>query len=224
MPYKNQIKKLAEGAYYHAFNRGHNRQQLFFDKHDYHTFIYLLKKYLDPHFREVKSLPDGERLLVAVNKPLYAEVELHAYCLMPNHFHLLVKQISKNGMSKLINVVSSQYSLYFNNKYEREGTIWQGTYKAVLVKTEEQYVHLSRYIHINPSSLSRLEEYPYSSYSTYIGQKKRSTWFKTADILHYFLSQKKDAGEAYRDFVEGYHILKKDELISPLVLDEAKRI
>ena len=188
MPYKNRVKQLAEGAYYHAYNRGHNRQQIFLDEHDYHTFLYLLKKYLDPDFREIKFLPDGEAVQVAVNKPLYDKVELHTYCLMPNHFHLLLKQITKNGMSKLINVVSSQYSSYFNNKYGREGTIWQGTYKAVLVKTEEQYLHLSRYIHLNPSPLLQLKDYRYSSYLTFIGKKKQSKWLITEDILYYFTS------------------------------------
>ncbi|MDA1316561.1 MAG: transposase [bacterium] len=227
MPCKNRVKQLAEGAYYHAYNRGYHRQQVFLNEHDYHTFIHILKKYLDPDFRETKFLPNGEAVQIAVNKPLYEKVELHSYCLMPNHFHLLVKQISKDGMSRLINVVCSQYSTYFNNKYEREGTIWQGTYKAVIVKTEEQYLHLSRYIHLNPFPiLHKLEEYPYSSYPTFIGKKKFSHWFKPEGILHSFTSKYKDTGASYQRFVEGYHQLhederrKEEELIQPLILDE----
>lgn len=238
MPYKNKTKQLAEGAYYHAYNRGYNKQQLFFDEHDYHTFLYLLKKYLDPDFREIKFLPNGESVQVAINKPLYRKVELHAYCLMPNHFHFLVKQITKDGMSRLLNVISSQYSTYFNNKYGHEGTIWQGTYKAVQVKTEEQYLHLSRYIHLNPysfigtvpqwrdSPLLQLKDYPYSSYLAFIGKKKQPNWLKSEDIMYYFTSQQKDKGSSYQRFVEGYNELYEDErkeekeLIRPLILDE----
>jgi len=230
MPYKNQIKRLAEGACYHAYNRGHNRQQIFLDEHDYHTFLYILKKYLDPDFREIKYLPNGESVLVAINKPMYNKVELHAYCLMPNHFHLLVKQISRDGMSRLLNVVSSQYSAYFNNKYEREGTIWQGTYKAAFVKTEEQYLHLSRYIHLNPSLFMQIEQYPYSSYSVFIGKKKQPNWLRVEDISCHFASLQKNSEESYRRFVEGYNKLDEDrctketELIRPLMLDEEKEI
>jgi putative transposase len=228
MPYKNRVKQLAEGAYYHAYNRGYHRQQIFLDEHDYHTFLYLLKKYLDPDFREIKFLPTGEAVQVAVKKPLYDKVELHTYCLMPNHFHVLVKQITKNGMSRLMNVVCSQYSTYFNNKYEREGTIWQGTYRAVLVKTEEQYLHLSRYIHLNPSSFigSVLDNYLFSSYPAFIGKKKQPKWLKPEGILYSFTSQQKDKGSSYQRFVEGYIELHEDkrkeekELIRPLILDE----
>ena len=125
-----------------------------------------------------------------------------------------------------MNVVSSQYSSYFNNKYGREGTMWQGTYKAVLVKTEEQYLHLSRYIHLNPSPLLQLKDYRYSSYLTFIGKKKQHNWLITEDILYYFTSKQKDKGSSYQRFVEGYDQLSKDErkkegeLIRPLILDE----
>ena len=212
MPYKNKMKQLAEGAFYHAYNRGYHKQQIFIDDHDYHTFIYLLRKYLDPDFRETKLLPNGEAVRISINKPLYNKVEVHAYCLMPNHFHLLVRQITKDGMPRLINIINSQYSSYFNQKYGRSDTIWHGTYKAVIVKSEEQYLHLSRYIHLNPMKIigvtpmriDSLSTYPYSSYPVFLGLKK-SRWIKQEDILHYFTSKYNKTAISYKRFIEGYY-------------------
>jgi len=229
MPYKNKTKQLAEGGFYHAYNRGYNKQQIFFDKQDYNTFLYIFKKYLDPDFRETKYLPSGEAVQVRINKPLYDKIELHAYCLMPNHFHLLVKQISKYGMSRLVNVVSSQYSSYFNKKYRREGTIWQGTYKAVLVKSTEQYLHLSRYIHLNPIEIATknhaLKDYQYSSYPVFIGTTDKPIWLKPDDIMYYFESDQNRSEKSYRLFVENHLASEKEqkekdnESIRSLILD-----
>jgi len=237
MPYKNQIKQLIEGGFYRAYNRGHNKQEVFLDAQDYKTYLYIIKKYLDPNFRETKFLPNGEAVQVPVNKPLYDKVELHAYCLMPNHFHLLLKQKTKDSMSKLLNVLGSQYSSYFNEKYKQEGSIWQGTYKAVRIRSEEQYLHVSRYIHLNPMGilgiiphmrdypLSKLSAYPYSSYSSFIGTTNKPIWLKPDNILHYFSSQHKKTGDSYKKFVENYIEMndaskeKEKELIKGAQLD-----
>ncbi|KKQ36637.1 MAG: hypothetical protein US54_C0061G0011 [Candidatus Roizmanbacteria bacterium GW2011_GWA2_37_7] len=232
MPYKNRNKQLTEGGYYHAYNRGHNRQQIFNDERDYKTFLYILKKYLDPEFRENKLIPSGEMVNVSVNNPLYEKIDLHAFVVMPNHYHILVKQKTKYGMPELMKVLNGQYSSYFNEKYGSEGSIWQGVYKAVHIKTEEQYLHVSRYIHLNPHSLGSdpkrvrpLSGYPYSSYPAFLG-KVHYNWLQPYDILHHFHSKHSDTEVSYQRFVEGYSDLDNTQkeyeksLINDLIIEK----
>src|SRR3989338_1615456 len=110
-------------------------------------FFYLLRKYLEPGFQEKKYTPRGEECLVEPNH-VHREVDLVAFCLMPNHFHLLLFQKSLEGMTKLLVRLCSSYSTYFNQKYEKKGSPFQGIYRAVAVTTEEQLLHLSRYIRL----------------------------------------------------------------------------
>jgi len=218
MPYRNIVKQFSEGAYYHAYNRGYNKQVIFHDKQDYATFMFLLKKYLDLDFREAKVMKSGEIVLIKSNS-LVKDVELHAFSLMPNHFHMLIKQKSKKGMPKLLSRVSQAYTHYYNEKYEKIGSIWQGTYKAVLIRNEQQFLHVSRYIHINVSEIlaeliktgivpdrdspvSGLSLYEYSSYPTYLGLKKLN-WLKTEDVLYHFRSTTQSKEARYKKFVEG---------------------
>lgn len=105
-------------------------------------------------------------------------VEMIAFCLMPNHFHLLLKQVQENGISAFTGNFTNSYTRYFNTKQKRIGPLFQGKFKAVRVETNEQLLHLSRYIHLNPYSsyliktLDKLENYPYSSFSEYLYPKK----------------------------------------------------
>ncbi|NCS32502.1 hypothetical protein GW793_03325 [bacterium] len=213
MPHKNKDKHLIQGERYHAYNRGRNKQIVFHDEQDYAMFLYLLKKYLDPSFLEEKLDPKTKIItLVPTKYPLYQEVELHAYCLMPNHFHLLLKLKTKYGMSKLLSVVCSCFTAYYNEKYEAEGSVWQGTYRAVRVFDPRQYLHLSRYIHINPYptvSLSGLMDCP-SSYSAYVG-RQHIPWLITEEILGYFAGYQKSTSKVYKSFVEEYLGLQGDD-------------
>lgn len=233
MPYKNKTKQLIEGGYYHAYNRGYNRNLVFHDDRDYKTFLYIVKKYLDPNFTETKILPTGESVKVSVGTPLYEKVELQAFCLMPNHFHFLVKQFTEDGMPRLLNILCSQYTSYYNSRYKRSGTIWQGTYKAVRLTSEEQYLHVSRYIHLNPVEvslkpkkliISNLSNYPYSSYGVFINKKKYD-WLNSRDILQSFLLNQSSSQNSYQSFVESYYLESvKDrhtvfEIMSDLYLD-----
>lgn len=206
MPPKNRLKIYGEDVFYHAYNRGYNKQKIFRDSQDCKTFLYLFKKYLDPEFREKKYTPKGEEYFVEANH-VYNEVELVTYCLMPNHFHLLLYQKTLKGMPKLLTRLTSNYSTYFNQKYQTEGSPFQGTYKAVTVKSEEQLIHLSRYIHINPSELvgaQPLETYAYSSYPSYLSGKTLA-WLKPAPVLNSF-----ERPGSYKEFVEVYLAMKEE--------------
>jgi putative transposase len=123
---------------------------------------------------------------------------------MPNHFHLFVRQDQIDGINHFMRSLMSEYVRYFNKKYDRVGSLFQGPYKAVKITSESQWIYLSKYIHRNPLTLSpfrespeRLSEYKYSSYQNYLGQFKQS-WVSTSDILDHFSNNSKK----YQQFVE----------------------
>lgn len=194
MPAKNSVKQFIENGYYHIYNRGVEKRVIFLDEQDYAVFLSYLKRYLEP--------PQGSD-----PKSLAEEVNLLAFCLMPNHFHLLAKQITKNGITKLIRAVCTKYVMYFNKKYERVGTLFQGKYKAVMIDTDAYLLHLSRYIHLNPAYPgSDPKSYEYSSFSYYLG-KRNATWIKPNEILDFFKSAKRIGKKdylSYQSFVEDY--------------------
>jgi putative transposase len=142
---------------------------------------------------------------------------------MPNHFHLLLKQISINGMTKLLRRILTTYSMYFNKRYKRVGHLFQGPYKAALVKDDSYLLHVSRYIHLNPLELKGiiLFNYPYSSYKYFIG-RAHAGWVKPNIILSYFDQSKLlpflKHYPSYEEFVEGSSNNSK-EIIGNLALE-----
>lgn len=173
MPSKNKQKLLVEDGIYHAYNRGYNKFKVFRSRHDYNVFRYLLRKYLEPGFKIKREvyISGVEFVDFVIPNHLYNEVEVYGYCLMSNHFHLLLKQKTKNGMSKLMNRVLASYSRYFSEKYNVVGSAWQGTYKAVKIEGEKQFNRTLAYIHENPAELGvDIETYKYSSAPLYYGK------------------------------------------------------
>lgn len=198
MPSPNSLKTYIEDGYYHVYNRGVEKRRIFEESRDYQRFIDYLKTYLTP----VESLRKENPLLRSnlVNANLADEVSLIAYCLMPNHFHLLLKQKSKDGITKLLRQITTGYSMYFNKKYQRVGPLFAGRFKACLVENDEYLLHLSRYIHQNPNQRGiSLSDFPWSSYGAYVGTNTHE-WLKPQDILEYFNTSKK--GFSYKNFVE----------------------
>ena len=153
MPSRNSIKQYVAGSYYHIYNRGVERRVVFMDDRDYRTFIGYLKFYLTP--------PDP---WTRAHKDLSQEIELMAYCLMPNHFHLLVRQVSDRGIESLMRCLMSSYVRYFNRRYKRVGSLFQDSYKAVRIINDSQLYQVEKYIHLNPeSAIADVSRYPYSS-------------------------------------------------------------
>ena len=111
-----------------------------------------------------------------------------AYCLMPNHFHLILKQDSEEGIKTYIQRLCSSYSHYFNIKNNFRGPVFESRFKAVRVETQEQLIHLTRYIHLNPVTGYLVEDpidYKYSSYLAYLG-KRQSSFLEYSDIMNEF--------------------------------------
>ncbi|MFZ5366298.1 MAG: transposase [Patescibacteria group bacterium] len=228
MPAKNTIKIYIENGHYHVYNRGVEKRDIFLDEQDYKVFLHFLKRYLTAPPESPDRIQPGWKF------DLFDKLNLIAYCLMPNHFHLLIKQLTKEAMAEFIRALSNSYIRYFNEKYERIGPLFQGTYKAVLVETEPYLLHLTRYIHLNPIELEPgevkpgtrfnlgeiLERYSYSSYGEYLG-KRKTVWIHSEEILAFFKTAQKTTLKdilSYQSFVEDYKEDSK-EILGPLTID-----
>lgn len=236
------MKLFVENGYYHIYNRGVDKRVIFQDDQDYKVFLYYLKYYLSPQptLAELlsSSVPAGVTPVgitaTRIPESLYGKISLLTYCLMPNHFHLQVKQKEINGISKLVLKIATNYSMYFNKKYKRVGRLFQGVYRAVLIKDDNQLIHLSRYIHTNPfltslTSLAgvtpiRIEKYPYSSYGDYLG-KRNSRWLNTLEVLSLFENAKNNKifdYLSYKNFVDDYLNEKKQGNLEGLLLEDSE--
>lgn len=135
MPARNIVKKYSPDSYFHIYNRGVAKQTIYHDEEDYAVFMNLLKRYLDiePHADRSGRLYEHLR----------DDIELLTFCLMPNHFHLLVYLHDEDSATKLLRGVCTAYTLYYNRKYNRVGTIFQGRYKASRITSDSYLEHIS---------------------------------------------------------------------------------
>lgn len=215
MPSKNIIKQYVKNGYYHIYNRGVDKRTIFQNENDYVVFLRFLKEYLlPPGHPDLDVLREISPRRLPVN--CFNEVELLAYCLMPNHFHLLVKQITEKGLIRFMRALSTNYVMYFNHKYSRVGPLFQGNYKAALIDEDPYFLYISGYIHANPAELitrvgplQKLEDYSFSSYPFYLGDK-RCEWVKPDDVISVFKENTKSKS-SYKEFVEDIAFNKESE-------------
>ncbi len=193
-----RITPLVSGEYYHIFNRGSEKRDIFTQTRDYkrfqQTFYYYQFSGPKPSFSKFAK-SDLNSFKTDNNQKL---VEILCYCLMPNHFHFLIKQVKDSGISIFLSQISNSYTKYFNTKYRRVGPLLQGAFKAVRIESEEQLIHVSRYIHLNPvvsRLVKKLNTYTWSSYPEYISGS--GTLGFTKEIIEIFASNKK-----YQEFTE----------------------
>jgi len=187
------IRFVNEGIY-HVYNRSVEKREIFVDDQDRFRFIHDLFEFNDEapavnfYYKRplIQSYEAKPRKIEQQKRKLL--VEILAFVVMPNHFHLLLRQIKENGISNFMHKLGTGYTMYFNQKYERAGSLFQGTYKAVLVNQEAHFIHLPYYIHLNPldlkfpewrdreiknykQAMKFLENYRWSSFLDYIGKK-----------------------------------------------------
>ena len=169
---------FAIGEYYHIFNRSIAGYKIYNESTNYMRFIKLLN-----YYRFVDNVLSYSRYLTTaratISKGFGGEtlVDIIAYCVMPTHFHLLIRQNTENGIAEYLSKIENSYSKYFNTIYKRKGPLWESRFQSVHIDTNEQLLHLTRYIHLNPSSaglVKRPEQWKFSSYSEYIGNKNTS--------------------------------------------------
>lgn len=203
MPSRNIVKEFSPEAYYHVYNRGVEKRIIFLDEEDYRVFLNLLKRYLSKTPTKDSSGREYEWL--------YPEMELLAYCLMPNHFHLFVYQHDTDAVTRLMRGVGTSYTMYFNRKYKRVGTLYQDRFKATHITNDSYLQHISRYIHLNPREYLTWE---YSSLPFYLG-KKQADWVRPERVLEIF------KGSDYLEFVKDY--IGHKEILEELKYDLADR-
>lgn len=180
MPYKQAI--FANNEFYHVFNRGVEKRTTYIDKRDYLRFIETMNYY---RFKFPPTRFSFRNRPILSQKPTSHSllVEVVCFCLMPNHFHILLKQVEENGVRTFLSKLTNSYTKYFNTKRKRIGPLFQGSFKAVRIENDEQLLHISRYIHLNPliDYLTRdLKNYPYSSYPEFL---KLATGFCKIDTI-----------------------------------------
>ncbi len=188
-------KDSVPGAYFHIYNRGNKKEDIFLDESDFRFFILRLKQYLFPDLKNklrVNPLPKDSFSLIS-------------YCLMPNHFHLILRQNLDIPTSKLLLRVCTSYSKYFNKKYDKVGHIFQDQFKQIMIDNDNYLKWLSCYIHQNPKVagiVKNIEQYKWSSYNNFIGKDINNICDREI-ILSYFKNNKE-----FKDFTESsYEII-----------------
>lgn len=219
-------QKLATDNIYHVYNRGVEKRHIFVDQHDYLRFINNLAIFNDTRpvlnakyrVKEIETLDS--------RKPF---VDVLAFCLMPNHYHLLLQQKNDEGISKFMNKIGVGYANYFNLKYKRVGSLFQGTFKAVLIEKESQFLYIPYYIHLNPLDLivkdwrengigklkpaiNFLDSYKWSSHRDYSG-KSKFTGVLNMHPLNEFFVNPENYKEDFKNFIKDCNFSDMTDLL-----------
>lgn len=190
------IRILFKGAYYHVINRGHRKAEIYLEDADYQKFIQVLKEACQTY-----------------------KVNITAYCLMSNHYHLLVHTPQAN-LSDFMRQVNGVYTQIFNKKYKYEGALFKGRYKAMVAQEGSYLLRLIRYIHRNPVKaqiVKNIKDYKYCSHRDFIGEKENE-WLQYKDVAKSQLKGR-DFKQAYIDFMK-----KDDEEINSYLEDKSMRV
>ncbi len=230
-------RNLATGEIFHILNRGVDKRDIFLDDQDYTRFIHDLFEFNDVEavLNLNRSFNGGQLMDLrnpSIRKPRKFIVEILAFCLMPNHFHLMLRQKEDGGITKFMRRLGIGYANYFNQKYERSGTLFQGRFKSILVTEENHFIHLPYYIHFNPldliesdwrtgkindyqKAISFLNSYRWSSHLDYIGQKNFPSVTQREFLLKVF-----NSSEDYKKGVANW--LKEMDLrgIKQMILED----
>ena len=207
----NRSIVLANQQIYHVFNRGINKQPIFFTKRNYLRALDTIKYYRFykpplPYSKYIKLTDNIKNLLKESIRSVEKGVHIISYTLMPNHYHFLLKQLKDGGINNFIRNFQISYTKYVNKRFDRTGALIQSQFKAVLIEDDEQLMHISRYIHLNPHTsfvvkdLKELKSYPWSSLAEYLGVAKNGfcskdivlSLFKEKDIYWKFIANQAD--------------------------------
>lgn len=218
--------KFSEGEYYHIYNRGTERRLIFQNESDYRHFVralYLLNNQEPITIRDVsRGLPYEKIFEFSKGDNL---VDIGAYCLMPNHFHLLLKEKSENGISNFMLKLLTSYSSSFNKKYDRTGSLFQGPFRAEHLDTDNYLKYMYAYIHLNPVKLidanwrekgikdlgkakNFLYNYKYSSYLDYLESSRPESSILSKEFFPEYFAEKKEFNDFIQDWLT-YQDLEK---------------
>lgn len=202
-----RLTPLVNDQIYHVFNRGIDHRPTFIDRSEFTRGMIAIDfyRFVKPPIRLSKFLKhsneERERVIKEIKSRDHKLIDILAFCLMPNHFHFVVRQLYEKGISKFLANFQNSYTRYFNTKGERDGPLFLDQFKAVRVETDKQLLHVSRYVHLNPltsyvvKDFEGLLRYPWSSFSEYVNNKPSICEINT--ILGFFKNPK-----GYKTFVK----------------------
>ena len=212
---------LVTDQIYHIFTRSIDKNVVFKEESDYIRAIEAIKYYiyesLPLSFSNYCKLKDKDSFNSKHDLTNQKEVvEIIAYCIMPTHIHLVLKQSIDNGIILFIRKLLDSYTRYYNIKNRRMGPLWQGKFKSVLVDSSEQLLHLTRYVHLNPTTaglVNNPEDWPYSSYLEYLNK----SYDKMCNYVEYLDIDMKD----YQEFVDDRKSYQRElGLLKHLTIEE----
>jgi len=212
-----QEKKFKNGCYYHVFNKSISNYGIFKNNYNSQRFLGTLDYYNNSDKKKKFSLAIRDNnykyndlIFNLFNNPI---VKFLTYCIMPDHYHLLIKVLQNDVLSKYINDFENSFTRYFNIKYDRKGPLWQSSFKTVIINNNEQLLHVSRYVHINPTTaglVEKPENWQFSSYKNIITKENL-----LKKVLTEFSISKPNI---YKKFVENnINYQKKLKLIKKLI-------
>ena len=225
MPVRKQL--LVTGEIYHVYNRGIDRRPTFTTKSEFsraHEAIWFYSlSFTTPSLSKYLAYDREQRTRFQTQLNSFPQhVEIFAYCLMDNHFHILLRQTRDHGISKYIGDFQNSYTRYHNLRHDRQGPLFLPQFKAKRIETEEQLMHVSRYIHLNPytayltKDIKQLATYPWSSLISYIDPAKSQPFVNTKPILSLFKNN-----QEYHNFVRNQADYQRQlHQITHLMLEE----
>jgi putative transposase len=231
--------KLVLGEIYHIYNRGVDRRDIFMDEEDRFRFVHDLFEFNDqnPTVNLAVHLKSKNNEIKEVGLP-YIErksrillVEILAFCMMDNHYHLIIRQKTENGITEFMRKLGTGYTNYFNKKYDRTGALFGGKFKSVCLKKDSHFMYLPMYVHLNPldlkfpewrekkikdykKAIEFLDTYRWSSYMDYTGNKNFPSLINKDFILSRVGDEKKFKNETI-DWIKNF----KSDLVSEIVFD-----
>jgi len=191
--------KFVNGEYYHIYNRGVDKRAVFIDEKDYQKFLRNLKDFNNKSYYEQReSVIEEKKELSSFLEGLEKVVEIIVYSLAPNHFHLILKQLTDNGISNFMHKIGTSSTNYFNKKYGRSGSLFQGPYKLIHIENNDYLLWLSGYVNgnIEIHRIDKAESYKWSSFQNFLGKEQN----KILGDMGIILSQFKDQQD-YKNFV-----------------------
>ncbi|MFT5036522.1 MAG: putative transposase [Candidatus Azotimanducaceae bacterium] len=206
---------LIPGEYYHVYNRGNSKQIIYKDSQDYRRFTELL--YLSNSVDSIR-VRDHDKIDIFDKEVKQKHVHIGAYCLIPNHFHILLTPTTEEGATKFMLKLSTAYVMYFNQRYERTGALFEGTYKSEYVDSDRYLKYLFSYIHLNPVKLFQhdwkevgikninktwqsLENYAYSSFQEYTDTPRPSEKILSVEAFPSYFPKPKLFTEELLDWI-----------------------
>src|ERR1035437_5820704 len=215
----NRKIKFSEGEYYHIYNRGVDKRDIFMDKYDYDRFLLLLEicnSNLPIDVREMKKNITSEGQTFGENSQTL--INIGVWCLMPNHFHLLVSEKVEGGISLFFQKLLTAYSMYFNKKYNRKGSLFGSRFQAEHANTDNYLKYLYSYIHLNPVKLIQsdwkekgiedlekakdfLKNYEYSSYLDYSDYNRKENKILNKEVFPEYFESHEDFNNKLLDWL-----------------------